>query len=106
MKWLELFAGCGGVHTGLKAAGHTVSAAVEFREDIAACYRANHPGTKLLVEDVRNVAISSLPGDISAIWASPVCKQDSEARNKTLAPREDALIGADVTVEGLPVHRA
>jgi DNA (cytosine-5)-methyltransferase 1 len=93
MYWIELFAGGGGVGTGLEHAGHIVSAAVEMEASIASCYRANHPNTTLLVSDVRDVTISDLPGEINALWASPVCKQDSKARNKKLARREDATIG-------------
>lgn len=93
MKWIELFAGGGGVAEGLKHTSHAVLAAIEKEPKIAACYAANHPQTRLIVSDIRDVAITSLPNDITALWASPVCKQDSKARNKALAPREDAAIG-------------
>jgi len=93
MNWIELFAGGGGVATGLKAAGHHVSVAIEIDPDIAQCYQDNHPETELITADIRDVSLSSLPANITALWASPVCKQDSKARNKSLTPREDASIG-------------
>jgi DNA (cytosine-5)-methyltransferase 1 len=95
MKWLELFAGGGGVACGLEAAGHEVAAAIEKEAKIAECYRANHPDTLLQVADVQDVAanLAQLPSGINAVWMSPVCKQDSQARNKTLARREDADVG-------------
>lgn len=98
MKWLELFAGGGGVACGLEAAGHEVAAAIEMEPKIAECYHANHPDTPLLVADVQDVAanLAVLPSGIKAVWASPVCKQDSQARNKTLARREDADVGCAV----------
>lgn len=92
MKWGTLFSGGGGSDTGLVAAGHTVSWAVELEPEIAACYHCNHPNSEIITSDIRNVDISSLPA-IQGLWASPVCKQDSKARVKKLARREDAAIG-------------
>jgi DNA (cytosine-5)-methyltransferase 1 len=93
LKWLEVFAGIGGVRCGLDMAGHETLAAIELQPAIAACYRVNHPDDKMIVSDVRDVDIKSLPSTINAIWCSPVCKSDSKARSKTLAPRDDAAIG-------------
>lgn len=93
MKWLEVFAGCGGVRCGLDAAGHETLASIELMPAIAACYSANHQDDKMIVADVRDVNIASLPSGINAIWASPVCKSDSKARSKLLDRREDASIG-------------
>ncbi len=93
MRWLEIFAGGGAVATGLEASGHQVEASIEIDERIAACYQANHPDTRVIVSDVRDVSIGSLPTSINAVWFSPVCKQHSEARNRSLAPRDDADIG-------------
>lgn len=93
LNFLDLFAGGGGVACGLEQAGHHTSAAIEYDPEIAAVYAANHPHTKLYVSDIRDVRLTSLPCEITALWASPVCKQDSVARNRTLARREDAQIG-------------
>lgn len=92
MKWGTLFSGGGGSDTGLVAAGHTVAWGVEMEPEIAACYHTNHPNSEIIVSDVRNVDISAL-SPIDGLWASPVCKQDSQARGKNLDRREDAAIG-------------
>lgn len=52
---IDLFAGCGGLSLGLARAGFAVGAAVEINERAAETYRANHPSTRLLVQDVRTV---------------------------------------------------
>lgn len=93
MNWIELFAGGGGAATGLIASGHTVKVAIEKDDRIALCYQRNHPQTRVIAADVRDVSLSSLPATINALWASPVCKQDSLARCKALPQREDATIG-------------
>jgi DNA (cytosine-5)-methyltransferase 1 len=94
MIWGTLFSGGGGVDYGLKQAGHDIAWAVEMEPAIAACYRDNHK-ERLIEDDVLNVDLESLPS-IDALWASPVCKQDSDARRKGLPPREDASIGLAV----------
>lgn len=57
-RWLsaiDLFSGCGGVTTGLKAASFKVIAAVD--NDPIACrtYKANHPSIDLMEEDIRQI---------------------------------------------------
>ena len=53
---VDLFAGCGGLTTGVRKGGFRVAAAVELDEVSAATYRANHKRTKLIVEDIREVS--------------------------------------------------
>lgn len=57
---IELFSGCGGLSTGLMAAGFDVLSAVEINQTAADTYRLNHPNVNLIVDDVRNVTAASL----------------------------------------------
>lgn len=52
---VDLFCGAGGLTLGLKRAGFDVVVGVEAYPEIAKTYKANHPRTKLLVKDVRDV---------------------------------------------------
>ena len=54
---IDLFAGCGGLTTGLKRAGFHVLAAVEIDEKISETYSANHPEVHIFSEDIRNPEI-------------------------------------------------
>lgn len=55
IKVIDLFAGCGGFSSGFIRAGFNISYAVEFDETIAETYAKNHPETKLILDDIRNV---------------------------------------------------
>lgn len=50
---LELFAGCGGLSTGLKMAGLDVVCASDSWDVAAETYRRNHPGTQFVLGDIR-----------------------------------------------------
>jgi DNA (cytosine-5)-methyltransferase 1 len=53
---IDLFAGCGGLSSGLRAAGLDVLAAIENDPDAARTYKANHPSVKLYEKDIRLVS--------------------------------------------------
>jgi DNA (cytosine-5)-methyltransferase 1 len=57
---IDLFCGAGGLSLGLENAGFKVLAGVEVNQKIAKTYVANHPKTKLLIRDIRNVSGSTL----------------------------------------------
>ena len=55
LKVIDLFAGCGGFSIGFLQNGFDIVKAVEFDESIAETYKHNHPKTKLIVDDIKNV---------------------------------------------------
>jgi DNA (cytosine-5)-methyltransferase 1 len=57
---VDLFAGCGGLSSGLVAAGFDVVAAVEIDVDAASSYRANHTTTNLIQRDIRRITRADL----------------------------------------------
>jgi len=57
---IELFAGCGGLSTGLTQAGFRILSAVEINEVAARTYRANHRDVHLHVQDVCKITAASL----------------------------------------------
>lgn len=79
---IDLFAGCGGLTSGLRAAGFDVLAAVEKDPDAAASYAANHPDVLLFENDIRELApklvLARLPlqeGDtVDLIAGCPPCQ--------------------------------
>ncbi len=81
MRAIDLFAGCGGLSLGFRQAGFQITRAVEFDPAIAETYRRNHPGTELIVDDIRNVDSSGAlrPGEADIIIGGPPCQGFSMA---------------------------
>lgn len=61
---IDLFAGCGGLTSGLRAAGFDVLAAIEKDTDAAETYSANHPDVALYEKDIRRVPARSFLEDL------------------------------------------
>ena len=55
IKTIDLFAGCGGFSCGFEKAGFSIVSAVEFDKMIANSYQHNHPNTKMIADDIKNV---------------------------------------------------
>ena len=87
---IELFSGCGGLSTGLLAAGFTVLSAIEINETAAETYRLNHPEVNLIVDDIRNVTAASLlrehhlrVGELDLLAGCSPCQGFSRLRKGT-----------------------
>lgn len=64
LRAIDLFAGCGGLTTGLKAAGFKVVAAVEFNAGAANAYKRNHRGVRVYQQDIRELDATKLLADV------------------------------------------
>lgn len=81
MRVIDLFAGCGGLSLGFAQAGFDVGQAVEFDPVIAGTYRRNHPGVRLMVDDIKNIDASGAFAGVKAdvIIGGPPCQGFSMA---------------------------
>lgn len=79
MKLISLFSGCGGLDLGFERAGFEISVANEFDKTIWATFEANHPKTKLIKGDIRNIKEEDFPDEIDGIIGGPPCQSWSEA---------------------------
>lgn len=79
MKLISLFSGCGGLDLGFEKAGFDIPVANEFDKSIWATFKANHPKTKLIEGDIRNIKEDDFPDHIDGIIGGPPCQSWSEA---------------------------
>ena len=79
MRVISLFSGCGGLDLGFERAGFEIPIANEFDPSIWSTYRANHPQTTLLTDDIRRLRADDLPDDVDGIIGGPPCQSWSEA---------------------------
>lgn len=98
---IDLFSGCGGLTQGLKQAGFKVSLAVEYDEATVSTYKENHPETRVINKDIREVTsneiISSLKGaKVDLIAGCPPCQGFSNiktlnGKNKLIDERNELI---------------
>lgn len=79
MKVISLFSGCGGLDLGFEKAGFEISVANEFDNTIWETYKINHPKTRLIEGDIRNIKEEDFPDDVDGIIGGPPCQSWSEA---------------------------
>ena len=79
MTIISLFSGCGGLDLGFERAGFTIPIANEFDKTIWDTFEANHPGTKLIKGDIRNIKEDDFPDNVDGIIGGPPCQSWSEA---------------------------
>lgn len=81
MRVADLFCGAGGFSTGFLEAGFEVAFAVDNWPKVEETYRANHPGTDFLLEDVTDLDPTDLP-HVDVVIGSPPCPEFSVANKK------------------------
>lgn len=95
---IDLFSGAGGLSQGLRQAGISVRAAVEFDETSASSFRLNHSKTRLIIDDIRNVTGNQLlqcagisRGELSLLTGCPPCQGFStlQTRRKGLSSDDE-----------------
>lgn len=79
LRVISLFSGCGGLDLGFEKAGFEIALANEFDKKIGKTYRVNHPNTKLIEGDIRNLNEIVFPKDVDGIIGGPPCQSWSEA---------------------------
>lgn len=79
MNIISLFSGCGGLDLGFEKAGFNVVVANEFDKNIWETFKVNHPNTKLIEGDIRNIKEEDLLDNVDGIIGGPPCQSWSEA---------------------------
>ena len=79
MNVISLFSGCGGLDLGFEKAGFDISVANEFDKNIWEPFKVNHPKTKLIEGDIRNIKEDDFPAEVDGIIGGPPCQSWSEA---------------------------
>ena len=82
MDIISLFSGCGGLDLGFEKAGFNIVVANEFDSTIWETFKANHPKTKLIEGDIRQIKDSDFPNNIDGIIGGPPCQSWSEAGSR------------------------
>ncbi len=80
---VDLFAGGGGASTGIEQAlGRPIDLAINHDAEALAMHRANHPHTRHLCANLREVNPREATGGkpVFVLWASPDCKHFSRAK--------------------------
>lgn len=89
---VDVFAGGGGMSTGIeRAIGRHVDVAINHNPDALSLHQANHPQTRHLVRDVREVCPRMATGGrpVGGLHLSPDCTHHSQAKGGQ--PRDEEL---------------
>lgn len=79
MKIISLFSGCGGLDLGFERAGFEIPVANEYDKTIWETFKINHPKTRLIEGDIRQINEFDFPSDVDGIIGGPPCQSWSEA---------------------------
>lgn len=97
---VDLFAGAGGLAEGLLSAGINIAASVELHPQPALTHAFNHPSTKVLVGDIRELDLAVLDSAIQAsvgnarvdlVVGGPPCQGFSSAGRKVESDPRNSL---------------
>jgi len=80
MNILDLFCGCGGFSLGFKQAGFKVKYGIDNWEGCKETFEYNHPNTKFILEDIRELKPRKFR-KVDIIIGSPPCQEFSNANN-------------------------
>jgi DNA (cytosine-5)-methyltransferase 1 len=81
---VDIFSGAGGLSMGAKLAGIHSVLAVEYDKNAAASYKANHPETKVLAQDIKTVEpLEHTAKHPFILFGGPPCQGFSIANTKT-----------------------
>lgn len=95
-KVIDLFAGVGGLSLGFEDCGFDVVLANEYDESIAAAYKANHKGTRMIVGDITSLDLEktfgAYAGKIDVVIGGPPCQGFSQkGQRKTIHDERNFL---------------
>ena len=95
-KVIDLFAGVGGLSLGFENCGFDVVLANEYDESIAAAYKANHEGTRMIVGDITSLDLEKTfgpyKGQIDVVIGGPPCQGFSQkGQRKTIHDERNFL---------------
>lgn len=98
-KLVDLFSGVGGISTGFHWAGFETVLANEYNKEIGEAYKANFPGTNMIIDDIRNLDFSAImkkngikPGEVDVVAGGPPCQGFSMANRKRIEQDERNLL--------------
>ncbi len=100
---IDLFAGVGGLSLGFEMVGFDVVLANEYDDSIAEAYKLNHPTTKMIVADIKDLPIeqtfSEYRGKIDVVIGGPPCQGFSQkGQRKTINDERNFLFKYFVAV--------
>ncbi|QDD11011.1 DNA cytosine methyltransferase [Candidatus Methylopumilus planktonicus] len=94
MKVIDIFAGCGGFSLGFQLANFNSQLAIEVDSWASETFAFNHPGVKVITEDIRKISIKDLKlPKIDGIIGGPPCQGFSLSGNRdTKDPRNSLFM--------------